>query len=136
MRVFDTSFIIDLSNSDPGAIKLANAIDEDASVAAISVISVQEYVLGIQMKYLNDKELLAAKLQAAEKVLSAFMILPITQEIAMQSAKIQAVLTKSGKIIGINDIYIAATALANQAPVVTRNVSEFEHVEGLTVQRY
>ena len=136
MRVFDTSFIIDLSNADSGAAKLANIVDEEGSVAAISVVSVHEYVLGIHLRYFSEKELLTTKLDAAERELLAFEILPFTHEIAMQSARIHAALTKAGRIIGINDIYIAATALAHKAAVVTRNHSEFEHVQGLVVQKY
>jgi hypothetical protein len=65
MRVFDTSFIIDLSNNDGGAISLAHAIDEDKSVAAISVISVHEFFFGVYLKYFREKTLLAEKLDAA-----------------------------------------------------------------------
>ena len=136
MLVFDTSFIIDLSNSDRGALKLADSVDQDGSIAAISVISVHEYILGVHLRYFRDKDLLATNLQAAEKLLSAFLILPVTVEIAMQSAKIQSTLMKNGKIIGINDIYIAATAIVSKSTVVTRNVSEFEKVDGITVQKY
>ena len=89
------------------------------------------------MKYFHEEQyVLSEKLDAAEKTLFAFMILPLTQQIAMQSAKIETALTKSGKIIGINNTYIAATALVNKVPVVTRNVSEFKRVEGLEEQGY
>jgi len=136
LRLFDTPFIIDLSNDDSGARKLASVVDKEGSVAAISVISVHEYVLGIHMRYFQEKELLTAKLDDAERELMAFGILSFTQEIAMQSARIQAALTKRGRIIGISDIYIAATALVHKTAVVTRNSSEFEHVQGITVQEY
>ena len=137
MRVFDTSFIIDLSNDDSGAISLANTVDKEGSVAAISVVSVHEYMFGIHIKYFKEeKEVQKAKLEAAEKQLMAFMILPLTQEIAIESARIEAVLTKRGQIIGINDIYIAATAMVNKASVVTRNSSHFGQVQELSVEEY
>jgi tRNA(fMet)-specific endonuclease VapC len=136
LRVFDTSFIIDLSNNDPGAINLARIVDQDKSAAAISVISVHEYFFGIQLRYFRDEDVLKSKLEAAEKELAAFIVLPITQEIAAQSARIQAVLTKHGRIIGINDIYIATTAIVHKSSVVTRNSSDFEQVQGLSVEKY
>ena len=136
MRVFDTTFIIDLSNADPGATKLASVVDGEGSVAAVSAITVHEYLLGIHIRYFQEKELLTAKLDAAEKELTAFMILPFTQDVAMESARIQAALTKRGQIIGINDIYIAATAMLHKATIVTRNSSDFEHVQGLPVEEY
>lgn len=136
MQVADTSFIIDLSNSDPGAVKIAENIDQEGSVVALSAVSVHEYLLGIHVRYFGDKETLKAKIEAAERDLLPFMILPLTHEIAMESARIQALLARQGKTIGINDIYIAATAMVNKATVVTRNVAHFEYVQGLSVERY
>ena len=135
MRVFDTTFIIDLVNSDPGAVKIAQSTDQEGSVAALSVVSVHEYLLGIHVRY-SEKEVLKTKLEAAERDLAPFMTLPLTCEIAEESAKIQASLTKRGKITGINDIYIAATALSTKSPIVTRNTSHFENIQGLTVESY
>ncbi len=136
MRLFDTSFIIDLSNADDGATKLAKAIDEESSVSAISSISVHEYILGIHIKYSHEKDLLKTKLASAERELTAIMILPLTYEIAMESARIHAALANRGRVIGINDIYIAATAIVHKADLVTRNSSHFEQVQGLSIQEY
>lgn len=41
-----------------------------------------------------------------------------------------------GQMIGANDLWIAATALANKVPVVTRNDREYSRVRGLTVIAY
>lgn len=64
------------------------------------------------------------------------MILPLTYEIAMESARIHGALAIRGRIIGINDIYIAATAIVHKADLVTRNSSHFERIQGLSVQQY
>jgi tRNA(fMet)-specific endonuclease VapC len=136
LRVFDSSFLIDLTQADPEAAKLARLVDEERSVAAISVVSMHEYMLGVHLRYFQDKELLNSKLEAAERDLMPFTILPLTKEIVMDSARIQAALTKRGQTIGINDVYIAATARVSKAPVVTRNISHFRHVEGLNVEKY
>jgi tRNA(fMet)-specific endonuclease VapC len=136
LRVFDSSFIIDLIHADPQAAKLSRLIDDEHSVAALSAVSVHEYLLGIHLKYFRDEDLLKEKLEAAEKDLMPFMVLPLTKEIAMESAKIQATLARRGRTIGINDIYIAATAMVNKASLVTRNASHFDQVEGLLVEKY
>jgi predicted nucleic acid-binding protein len=44
--------------------------------------------------------------------------------------------TRNGLLIGANDLWIAATALAFGKPVVTRNLREFQRVPGLTVLDY
>lgn len=48
--------MIDLSNADSGATRLANIVDEEDSVAAISVKSVHKYILGIHLRYFREKE--------------------------------------------------------------------------------
>jgi predicted nucleic acid-binding protein len=137
LRVFDTTFIIDLVNSDPRAVKIAQRTDQEGSVASLSVISVHKHLLGVCVKY-SGKEILKVKLEAAERDLAPFMILPLTYDIVSESAKIQASLIKRGRFIGINDIYIAATvtAVANKSPIVTRNRLHFENIQGLTVEPY
>ena len=135
MRVFDTTFVIDLVNSDPGAVIIAQRIDQEGSVAALSVVSVHEFLLGIHIRYF-EKEMLKTKLEGAERDFAPFVILPLTYEIVGESAKIQASMTKKGKIAGINDIYIAATAVVNKSSVVTRNVAHFDQIHGLTVESY
>lgn len=45
-------------------------------------------------------------------------------------------LRDNGALIGANDLWIAATALAYGMPVVTRNVDHFRRVPGLDVEPY
>lgn len=136
MRLFDTTFIIDLTRSDESAKKVASAVDAEGSVAALSVVSIHEYFLGIHMKYFRDKELLSKKIDAAERQIASFMTLPLTREIALKSSQLQSELARRGQVIGINDLYIAATAFVHKASVVTRNFDEFSHVREITIEKY
>lgn len=45
-------------------------------------------------------------------------------------------LRDNGNLIGANDLWIAATGLAYEMPVVTRNVEHFKRVPGLEVESY
>jgi predicted nucleic acid-binding protein len=45
-------------------------------------------------------------------------------------------LRDNGQLIGTNDLWIAATAVANQMPVVTRNVEHYRRVPRLEVVGY
>jgi predicted nucleic acid-binding protein len=47
---------------------------------------------------------------------------------------IRAALEKDGKIIGPNDMFIGAIALANEFTLVTHNTAEFNRVPGLIVE--
>ena len=42
-------------------------------------------------------------------------------------------LAKRGELIGTNDLWIAASALAHQLPLATGNTNEFQRVSGLSV---
>ena len=135
MILFDTTFLIDLVNGDPGAVKIASNLDEMEESAALSVISMHEYLLGVYLTYYG-KELFRQKLDSAKRDLSKFRILPFTKNSAHLSAKIQAEVTKKGKPIGINDIYIGATALYYNIKLMSRNERHFKQITGLDLTTY
>ena len=62
-----------------------------------------------------------------------FAILPWSLDISWQYGETYRQLAAAGKIIGSNDLWIAATALVHQIPVVTNNTGEFSRVKGLPV---
>jgi tRNA(fMet)-specific endonuclease VapC len=49
---------------------------------------------------------------------------------------LRATLERRGKLIGPNDLMIAAHALALDAVLVTDNLSEFTRVDGLKVENW
>ncbi len=57
VRLFDTTFIVDLVSKGPGAGTKARQVDEERSFAAVSVITVHEYFLGVYNRYLATREL-------------------------------------------------------------------------------
>ncbi len=65
---------------------------------------------------------------------AAFASLPFDDEAAAHYGLVRAQLHRSGALIGPNDLLIAATALAVDATVVTRNDTEFRRVAGLRVE--
>jgi len=136
LRLFDTAFLVDLVNADAGAARLAKKIDEEASPSFISVITLHEYLFGIYFRYEKDKTLLKEKLDSAERDLSRFEPVPLTPEITRLSACMHAELTRSGKLIGINDMYIAATAIRYDLTLVTRNKAHFRRIPKLNIEIY
>ena len=65
-----------------------------------------------------------------------YPVLPWTLEISWQYGEIYRVLAAKGQLIGGNDLWIAATALAHGYGVVTANTSEFGRVPGLRVEAF
>ncbi len=74
-----------------------------------------------------------ASRQAWESLLLPFQMLPHDAEVAWHYGSIFRTLSTVGKLIGTNDLWIAASGLAYSLPVVTRNVDEFRRVPGLQV---
>ena len=68
-----------------------------------------------------------------ESFCAAYELLPITADTAWQYGEIYRHLAAEGQLIGTNDLWIAATALSHQVPVLTGNEGEFRRVPNLTV---
>lgn len=63
-------------------------------------------------------------------------VLQMEATVSEQYGKIRSVLEQKGQIIGNNDLWIAAHALALKMTLVTNNIREFKRVPGLTVERW
>ena len=72
-------------------------------------------------------------LGAWRQLIQPFQIIPHTLEVCWQYGEIYRALRQGGNLIGTNDLWIAACALAHDHAVVTRNHSEFSRVPGLVV---
>jgi tRNA(fMet)-specific endonuclease VapC len=71
-----------------------------------------------------------------ETFIRPFRFLGYNDEVAWRFGEIFRELRRKGALIGANDMWIAATALANDQPLVTRSADEFRRVAGLEVLSY
>ncbi len=71
-----------------------------------------------------------------ERLCRPYPILPWTKEIAWHYGETYRALAAKGQLIGGNDLWIAATALAHGFGVVTNNADEFRRVPGLAVEGF
>jgi tRNA(fMet)-specific endonuclease VapC len=62
-----------------------------------------------------------------------FVFVEANKEISLLWAKVQAHAKRVGRPISVGDSWIAATALAYDAPLITHDVNDFKNVPGLTV---
>lgn len=136
MKLFDTTFLIDLVSGDEGAARKAEEVDAGVIFKAISTITVHEYLRGVYYIYMHNKPLLKSKLTKAEAELARFEILPYTYEIAKTAAEIDATLTREGKTISLSDTILAATALYYKLTLVTRNIEHFKRIPPLNIEAY
>lgn len=128
--------MIDLARSEPGATRRALALDEASELAALSALSAAEYLLGVHLRYRRSKDTLQEKLAQARDHLARFQIIPFTGEVAEVSSAVDAGLTETGARLGLNDLYIAATAIKYGLTLVTRNPRDFGRVPELKVETY
>jgi predicted nucleic acid-binding protein len=68
-----------------------------------------------------------------ESVLGSLTIIPYTEQIAYEHARIWAELESFGRMIGYHDLIVAATALERGSEVATFNRRHFDRVKGLRV---
>jgi tRNA(fMet)-specific endonuclease VapC len=66
------------------------------------------------------------------EALSGWLVLPLSRAALSQ----HAILMRQRLNVGSNDLKIAATALENNATVVTRNLRDFGRVSGLLCQNW
>ncbi len=78
----------------------------------------------------------AARRADWERLCRPYPVLPWTKEVSWHYGEIYRVLAAQGQLIGTNDMWIAASALAHGMSVVTNNQEEFERVPGLVVITY
>lgn len=87
------------------------------------------------MERARDEALRARRQRFVEGVIETFPVLPFGLAEARVHARLWALLTSRGRLIGPHDLLVAATCLLSDHAVVTLNVKEFKRVPGLTVAR-
>ncbi len=73
---------------------------------------------------------------ACAALLARFEVVEATKNTASHYARITSRLRSKRQLIGANDLWIAAAALAQDFPLVSRNTSHFTRVPGLKVITY
>jgi tRNA(fMet)-specific endonuclease VapC len=71
-----------------------------------------------------------------EEFIGPFQVLACTKDVCWHYGKTYRYLQENGLLIGGNDLWIAATALAHNMPVVTRNSRHYHRIPGLHVVDY
>ncbi|MFH0753878.1 MAG: type II toxin-antitoxin system VapC family toxin [Candidatus Omnitrophota bacterium] len=72
--------------------------------------------------------------KAVEFFVSPFEIVPFDHNAAEIYGELRMGLEKKGKLIGSNDLMIAATAISRRAILITHNTKEFSRIQGLKLQ--
>lgn len=122
--ILDTCLFIDLERRKPEAVSFL--ADNSSERLCLTVITAGKLACGYE----------ADRLPQLWQRLRHFQIIDVTPEAANAYSRIYRKLRTAGKLIGTNDLWIAAIAMANRLPVVTKNIDEFSRVPGLRIIGY
>ena len=128
--LIDTSVLIDVERGTLTLASLADRYgDEDTAVSAITV---SELLHGVH-RLAGAR---AARAEAfVEGLLDMMAVLPFDAFEARVHARLSAELQSKGTPVGAHDLLIAATAVAHDYRVVTRDLRSFPKIRGLDVVR-
>ncbi len=127
----DTSFVIDVLKNDPGAVSRLEELEQNRIPEKLSSVTVLELFEGIYHLQ-NQRDELSRVLEIARTK----HIIPADGRIMEEAGKLSGTLLREGEEIDREDCIIAASALREDEPVLTRNRKHFERVPGLSVETY
>lgn len=99
--------------------------------AALSVITYGELIYGAAKSSRR-----AAAMERLHELIHFLPALPLPESAAEAYGTIRAELQARSAMIGNNDLWIAAHALASSLTLVTNNEQEFRRVRGLKIQNW
>ena len=132
MFLLDTNILSERIKKRPNPHLLERLSSHPPEALFTSVICVMELRMGSALR--DDFEDFWKKIE--DEILIRVRILAIGDEESRLAGDILAGLKKSGQWIGIEDVLIAATALANRLTAVTANVGHFARIAGLKVENW
>ncbi|KLU22302.1 transcriptional regulator [Caballeronia mineralivorans PML1(12)] len=129
LYLLDTNIISDAIRNTRGscAVRIGQ---EPAENICTSIIVAAELRYGLEKK--GSDELT----KRVQRVLTSLPVMAFDSEADRFYGRLRADLERQGKVIGANDMQIAAHALAMDAVLVTDNIDEFSRVQGLELENW
>lgn len=130
--LLDSNLISELSKPQPN-VNVLTSIQRFEPLCAISAITLQEALFGVEL--LPDGSRKNKLKDYVEIVKQKFDVIPYDATAAAYYAEVVARCNRVGQPRPICDSQIAATALANDLILVTRNTKDFEPIAKITSLR-
>jgi tRNA(fMet)-specific endonuclease VapC len=123
----DANICIGLINGDKQLATRLRLLQGD-SIAVCAIVRAELYYGARKSDRIEEN------LMAHANFVQPYRTLPFDELAAQHYGQIRAELANQGKLIGGNDLMIAAIARANDCVLVTRNIREFVRVSGLRTE--
>ena len=128
--LLDTNICIYIRRRRPREI-LQRFLRLQVGEAAISVVTFGELIYGAAKSYQRE-----TAMRQLEELISLLPVLPLPVDAGRSYGALRAELETDGRVIGNNDLWIAAHAKAAKLILVTNNEREFQRVSGLEIQNW
>lgn len=128
MFLLDTNVCINFINGTSKSIEHHFRAHSPSDIAVCSIVKA-ELLFGARNSQRMD-----ANLQLLKMFFAPLQSLTFDDRCADEYGLIRADLTAQGRLIGPNDMLIAATARAHDAILVTHNTREFSRISGLELE--
>lgn len=122
--ILDSDVLIDLARANARAVDLVDGLISQGERPAISIITEMELFLGARTK---------AEQRSVRQLVQRFEVLPLSEMISVRARNLAVRYARSHGLT-IPDALIAATAIANRALLLTRNVRHFSFIPRLRVR--
>ena len=123
--LFDTDVLIDAGKGVPEALQALQEAEQRGEFT-VSVVTHMELIVGCRSK---------AELKALERFLQRFSVLPQTEDSSGRGVELLRQYRLSHGLM-IADALIAATALVEDLPLVSKNQRHFRFISGLQLLPY
>ncbi len=127
--LLDTNILLEFIRNPRGLVNKRLAVVGEAAVCTSSVVAC-ELRFGAKKKGSSRLE------ERVDEVLASLEVLPLDKESDRHYAEIRTHLSRKGRLIGSNDLLIAAHTLALDLILVTDNVDEFARVPELSIENW
>ena len=132
MYLLDTNILSELIKRHPNPHLLTQLGSKPAHTLFTSSICLMELRFGSALR--EDFEKFWQHITT--EIIARVNIIPIGDKEALVAGDILAGLRKTGNIIGLEDVLIAASAITNQFAVVTANIRHFTRIRDLKVENW
>ncbi|WP_435194383.1 type II toxin-antitoxin system VapC family toxin [Natronomonas sp. EA1] len=129
--LLDTSFLIDLMRGDEGAVEKAREIESELIQQRLSSMTLFELYYGVARAVESD-----AEREKVETVLGSKPVHDADSAVMRKAGRIAGELANDGTPIGDGDVIIGTTARIIDEPVLTRNVDDFDRLDGVDIETY
>ena len=128
--LLDTNICIYITKRSPPEVRARFDLHHKIQLA-MSVVTFGELRFGAEKSHTRERAF-----SALQSLSERIAIVELPESAGEYYGRIRADLQKRGQVIGTNDLWIAAHAMAEDWILVTNNAREFERVEGLRIENW